>query len=135
MDSKTLNDRRREYSIVLQPYRRRKHPTPVDQRHRRSYLLRTLHALGRYIGCLWHRKLCLRLLRRTDGCGHGITLRRRWTVLHCTALRLVQCRCDPSTGRFLTRNAKPNQINPYLPFDPTGDARSAGGVGFVKHKA
>lgn len=31
------------------------------------------------------------------------------------ALSLVQCRCDPSTGRFLTRNAKPN-----LPFDPTG---------------
>lgn len=27
---------------------------------------------------------------------------------------------DPSTGRFLTRNAKPNQSNPYLPFDPTG---------------
>lgn len=27
---------------------------------------------------------------------------------------------DPSTGRFLTRNAKPNQTNPYLPFDPTG---------------
>jgi hypothetical protein len=27
---------------------------------------------------------------------------------------------DPSTGRFLTRNAKPNQTNPYLPFDPSG---------------
>lgn len=27
---------------------------------------------------------------------------------------------DPSTGRFLTRNAKPNQTNPYLPFDPAG---------------
>ena len=26
---------------------------------------------------------------------------------------------DPSTGRFLTRNTKPNQSNPYLPFDPT----------------
>lgn len=36
------------------------------------------------------------------------------------ALRLVQCRCNPSTGRFLTRNAKPNQTNPYVPFDPTG---------------
>jgi hypothetical protein len=27
---------------------------------------------------------------------------------------------DPSTGRFLTRNARPNSANPYLPFDPTG---------------
>jgi RHS repeat-associated protein len=27
---------------------------------------------------------------------------------------------DPSTGRFLTRNARPNSPNPYLPFDPTG---------------
>jgi RHS repeat-associated protein len=27
---------------------------------------------------------------------------------------------DPSTGSFLTRNAKPYQTNPYLPFDPTG---------------
>jgi hypothetical protein len=27
---------------------------------------------------------------------------------------------DPSTGRFLTRTAKPNQTNPYLPFDPAG---------------
>jgi RHS repeat-associated protein len=27
---------------------------------------------------------------------------------------------DPSTGRFLTRNSKPNSPNPYLPFDPTG---------------
>jgi RHS repeat-associated protein len=27
---------------------------------------------------------------------------------------------DPSTGRFLTRGARPNSPNPYLPFDPTG---------------
>jgi hypothetical protein len=27
---------------------------------------------------------------------------------------------DPSTGRFLTRSAKPNQNNPYTPFDPMG---------------
>jgi RHS repeat-associated protein len=27
---------------------------------------------------------------------------------------------DPSTGRFLTRNARPNQANPYVPWDPTG---------------
>ena len=27
---------------------------------------------------------------------------------------------DPATGRFLTRNAKPNQSNPYTPFDPLG---------------
>jgi hypothetical protein len=27
---------------------------------------------------------------------------------------------DPSTGRFLTRNANPNSPNPYVPFDPTG---------------
>jgi RHS repeat-associated protein len=27
---------------------------------------------------------------------------------------------DPATGRFLTRDAKPNQSNPYTPFDPMG---------------
>ena len=27
---------------------------------------------------------------------------------------------DPETGRFLTRNARPNQNNPYTPIDPTG---------------
>ena len=27
---------------------------------------------------------------------------------------------DPATGRFLTRDAKPNQPNPYVPWDPTG---------------
>jgi RHS repeat-associated protein len=27
---------------------------------------------------------------------------------------------DPSTGRFLTRDAKPNGSNPYVPFDPMG---------------
>jgi len=27
---------------------------------------------------------------------------------------------DPATGRFLTRSAKPNQDNPYTPFDPMG---------------
>jgi hypothetical protein len=27
---------------------------------------------------------------------------------------------DPSTGRFLTRNANPNSPNPYVPWDPTG---------------
>jgi hypothetical protein len=27
---------------------------------------------------------------------------------------------DPATGRFLTRDARPNQNNPYTPFDPMG---------------
>jgi RHS repeat-associated protein len=27
---------------------------------------------------------------------------------------------DPATGRFLTRDAKPNNTNPYVPWDPTG---------------
>jgi hypothetical protein len=36
----------------------------------------------------------------------------------CTALRSVQCRCDPSTGRFLTRNVNPNSANPYVPWNP-----------------
>ena len=27
---------------------------------------------------------------------------------------------DPATGRFLTRDARPNQGNPYTPFDPMG---------------
>jgi RHS repeat-associated protein len=27
---------------------------------------------------------------------------------------------DPATGRFLTRDARPNQNNPYTPIDPTG---------------
>ena len=27
---------------------------------------------------------------------------------------------DPATGKFLTRDAKPNNSNPYLPWDPTG---------------
>jgi RHS repeat-associated protein len=27
---------------------------------------------------------------------------------------------DPETGRFLTRDAKPNNTNPYIPWDPTG---------------
>jgi RHS repeat-associated protein len=27
---------------------------------------------------------------------------------------------DPETGRFLTRDARPNQNNPYTPIDPTG---------------
>ena len=27
---------------------------------------------------------------------------------------------DPATGRFLTRDAKPNNNNPYVPWDPTG---------------
>jgi hypothetical protein len=27
---------------------------------------------------------------------------------------------DPATGRFLTRNVRPNQNNPYTPIDPTG---------------
>jgi hypothetical protein len=27
---------------------------------------------------------------------------------------------DPATGRFLTRDARPNQNNPYTPVDPTG---------------
>ena len=27
---------------------------------------------------------------------------------------------DPETGRFLTRDAKPNSSNPYVPWDPTG---------------
>ena len=27
---------------------------------------------------------------------------------------------DPETGRFLTRDAKPNNSNPYVPWDPTG---------------
>jgi RHS repeat-associated protein len=27
---------------------------------------------------------------------------------------------DPATGRFLTRDAKPNSSNPYVPWDPTG---------------
>ena len=27
---------------------------------------------------------------------------------------------DPATGRFLTRDAKPNNSNPYVPWDPTG---------------
>jgi len=27
---------------------------------------------------------------------------------------------DPVTGRFLTRDAKPNSTNPYVPWDPTG---------------
>jgi hypothetical protein len=27
---------------------------------------------------------------------------------------------DPETGRFLTRDAKPDQSNPYVPWDPTG---------------
>ena len=27
---------------------------------------------------------------------------------------------DSATGRFLTRDAKPSQSNPYVPFDPTG---------------
>lgn len=27
---------------------------------------------------------------------------------------------DPVTGRFLTRDAKPNNSNPYVPWDPTG---------------
>lgn len=27
---------------------------------------------------------------------------------------------DPATGRFLTRDAKPNQINPYVPWNPLG---------------
>ena len=27
---------------------------------------------------------------------------------------------DPATGRFLTRDTKPNQDNPYTPFDPMG---------------
>jgi RHS repeat-associated protein len=27
---------------------------------------------------------------------------------------------DPATGRFLTRDARPNQSNPYTPFDPMG---------------
>ena len=27
---------------------------------------------------------------------------------------------DPATGRFLTRSTKPNQDNPYTPFDPMG---------------
>ena len=27
---------------------------------------------------------------------------------------------DPTTGRFLTREAKPNNTNPYVPWDPTG---------------
>jgi hypothetical protein len=27
---------------------------------------------------------------------------------------------DPETGRFLTRDAKPNQTNPYTPWDPMG---------------
>ena len=27
---------------------------------------------------------------------------------------------DPETGRFLTRDARPNQNNPYTPVDPTG---------------
>ena len=27
---------------------------------------------------------------------------------------------DPATGRFLTRDARPNSTNPYVPWDPTG---------------
>ena len=27
---------------------------------------------------------------------------------------------DPYTGRFLTRDAKPGQSNPYIPYDPIG---------------
>jgi RHS repeat-associated protein len=27
---------------------------------------------------------------------------------------------DPATGRFLTRDAKPDSTNPYVPWDPTG---------------
>jgi RHS repeat-associated protein len=27
---------------------------------------------------------------------------------------------DPATGRFLNRDAKPNNSNPYVPFDPMG---------------
>ncbi len=27
---------------------------------------------------------------------------------------------DPETGRFITRDAKPNQTDPYVPWDPTG---------------
>ena len=30
---------------------------------------------------------------------------------------------DPSTGRFLNRDAKSNNSNPYVPFDPTKDLR------------
>ena len=38
----------------------------------------------------------------------------------CTALRSVQCRCDPATGRFLTRGVNPNSTNPYVPWNPIG---------------
>jgi len=38
----------------------------------------------------------------------------------CTALCLVQCRCDPVTGRFLTRDVNPDSPNPYVPWNPIG---------------
>ncbi len=38
----------------------------------------------------------------------------------CTALRSVQCRCDPATGRFLTRGVNPDAPNPYVPWNPIG---------------
>ena len=44
---------------------------------------------------------------------------------------------DPSTGRFLTRDVKPNNNNPYVPWDPTGAIIGPLGVMalfFVKRK-
>jgi hypothetical protein len=44
---------------------------------------------------------------------------------------------DPTTGRFLTRDAKPNSSNPYVPWDPTGAIIGPLGVAalfFVKRK-